>query len=126
MTLQFAKIVPNRNFDVQIYFVTNHEQDSSFLAKHFANAAYRVAVNCIRADFRAATTIQSALACGSFCQPSAIIFDYASCGGDVWSLFERLRSAIGDRYVEFVISGLPRAEIDRPELQWGNVTAIFT
>lgn len=124
MVFKFGAIAADRSVEIQIYFVTGSEDDVVRLAERFVSSAYRIDVTWVQADIKAAAVIRDAMAARQSWSPSAIILDYTSFGHSLWNFFWGLRQGLGDRYVEYVVFDLPDDEIERPELQAANVTAI--
>ena len=56
--------------------------------------------------------------------PTAIVLDYASYGQRLWSEFRKLRRAIGDRYVEYVVFDVPAGEVEPTGLRGANITMV--
>jgi hypothetical protein len=124
MSYDAGPAAANGSFAVDIYFVTDSQNEAVLLAKRLLGLAQRVAVNWVSGDQRAVATIEQALKTRGASAPSAIILDYASLGKRLWSIFKALRRAIGDRYVEYVVFDLPSEECQRPELRAANVTTM--
>jgi hypothetical protein len=126
MAFNFGVFAADQNFEIQIFFVTSTQEEATLLAERFVNSAYRIAVTWVRADSNATLAITDAMSGRDAWLPTAIVLDFASYGQGLWNEFRKLRRAIGDRYVEYVVFDVPAEEIEQAGLRSANITMVPT
>lgn len=108
--------------EIQVFLVSRLDSDAVQLAQCFEESRYDINVRWISAKRSAWRDLCVLLECQAPVQPSIIVLSFSDLGPSLWDILFRVQSGMKGRYLEYIITGVPPREQDRPERQHMNVT----
>ncbi|MFO1147571.1 MAG: hypothetical protein U1E62_04270 [Alsobacter sp.] len=102
MTFSFKPPHAVPRMKVQIYYLTSRECKSHKLTRGLAGSRHNIQVEWVDATSTEACLSTLGLAIQQDPTPSIIVFDCGDLGENAWLLFEKIKTQIGSRYIEYV------------------------
>ncbi|MGA7268853.1 MAG: hypothetical protein WBX21_13965 [Aestuariivirga sp.] len=122
MNYSIAGIPTGAEVEIQVFLVSRLDSDAVHLAQCFEESRYHINVRWISAKRSAWRDLCVLLECQTPVLPSIIVLSFADLGQSLWDILFRVQSGMKGRYLEYIITGVPPREQDRPERKHMNVT----
>ena len=112
--------------EIRVFLVSRLESDAIRLSTYLEESRYDISVRWIWANSSAWRDLCVLLGSQTPILPSIIVLSFADLGEALWDILFRVTSGMKGRYLEYIITGVPFSEQDRPERRRMNVTFLPT